>query len=41
LHEGCLGLYQAIPVQFTLEVCIAACNGKNALKSPILEAQGH
>ena len=41
LCAGCLGLSSGISSQFTLDMCAAAKNAKNALKTPLLVVQGH
>jgi len=40
-YAGCLGLYPAILVQFTLEVRVTARNCKKFTETSILGVQGH
>jgi len=40
-YAGCLGLYPAILMQFTLKMCVAARNHKRFTKTPYFGVQGH
>jgi len=38
---GCLGLFPAISLKFTFEMCVTVRNCKKSLKPSILGVQGH
>ena len=39
-YANCLGLFSAISLQFSVEICAASKNGKKITKNPFLEGSG-